>query len=142
MLAPLSLSPPTSNNKQQPTLTTIIAGERTGFDGAACPHSWIEEQQQRRSGEETVPWWQPAVSRMARRAVELHEPHPQHSNLFDIIAIQTLSFVKPRFKKAKILTKTRAPCAAEYPAETTGILSAQDNNKNGAQLAVPPDVQY
>lgn len=45
--------------------------------------------------------------------------------------------------KQEILTKAKQPPrAAEYPAETTGILSAQDNNKNGAQLAVPPDVQY
>lgn len=41
----------------------ISAAELTGHDGAVCPHSWIEQQQhtQSRSGEEKVPWWQPAV---------------------------------------------------------------------------------
>lgn len=49
-------------------------------------------------------------------------------------------------KKNKITTnsylKKQPERVAKYPGETTGILSAQDNNKNGAQLAVPPDVQY
>lgn len=42
---------------------TISATDLMGHDGAVCPHSWKEQQQHTRSqsGEERVPWWQPAV---------------------------------------------------------------------------------
>lgn len=81
-----------------------------------------------------------SVSRMARRAAE---PHFHNQTFFSIspctFTIHAFVFVR---KESTNSYQKQPPRVAEYPAETTGILSAQDNNKNGAQLAVPPDVQY
>lgn len=98
-----------------------------------------------RAGEGKVPWWQPAVCvphGTASRGAALPHPDPPFFFLFHTAHSQFMHLFLFSKIKASIPTKQQPPRVAEYPAETTGILSAQDNNKNGAQLAVPPDVQY
>ncbi len=53
----------------------ISATELMGHDGAACPHSWMEQQQHTQSqeqGREGAMVAASSVSRMARRAEEPH----------------------------------------------------------------------
>lgn len=95
--------------------------ERTTAAHAAAAAAAAEPEL---SGEETVPWWQPAVCVPHGPALLLH----QHLSLH-IHKSRILTLAEHKKRRFPTTASGGPPRVAEYPAETTRIASAQDNNK-------------
>lgn len=103
--------------------TTSTGGEEAGREGAMVAAS--------------------SVSRMARRAEPSRAERHFHIHTSVVFLHSHTLFPCSLFTiKRETPTKTSSRRVAESPAQTAASVDVQTTIKNGAQLAVPPDVQH